>query len=482
MSSNPKITFCTGVGTVTGANFLLETSSKQVTGNAASTNIGTCILIDCGMVQGEKVANDENREAFQYDLSTIKALIITHAHLDHVGRIPKIVKDGYRGPIYSTPETRALAELVLRDAVKLIAIEARRDGLLPIYEAADLEKVFPLWQTIPYHESTKIADDVTIFLKDAGHILGSSMVEVTISGVTSQNVEVGNQAKDNIKVLFTGDLGNTPAPLLRDTEPVGDVDYLVMESVYGDRNHEERDTREKKLCDIINQTMARGGTLVIPTFAIDRTQVLLYELNNLVEQKKIPSVPVFVDSPMATEATRIYAYGTELFNEKVRAQMAKGDDVFSFPKLQFTTSPDQSRSIDHVHGAKIIMAGSGMSMGGRILGHEEEYLPDPKNTILLVGYQSPGSFGRQLSDGVKKISMHDRVVNVKAQIETIYGYSAHKDGDHLLSFVSTADERLKRVFVVMGEPKASMHLAQRINDELGGNAIVPERLKEYELS
>ncbi|MEI6396458.1 MAG: MBL fold metallo-hydrolase [Candidatus Taylorbacteria bacterium] len=450
-----KITFCTGVGTVTGANFLFETAAK------------TRILIDCGVVQGEKVANDENREPFSYDLSTITALIITHAHLDHVGRIPKLVKDGYKGPIYSTTETRALAEIVLRDAVKILDMEARRDGLLPLYDADDVERVFPLWQTIPYHEATKIADDISIFLKDAGHILGSSMVEITTTGA---------------KILFTGDLGNSPAPLLRDTEPVGDVDYIVMESVYGDRNHEERDTREKRLCDVINQTMSRGGTLVIPAFSIDRTQVILYELNNLVEQKKIPSVPVFVDSPMATEATRVYAYSTELFNDKVREQMAHGDDIFSFPRLQFTTSPDQSRGIERVLGAKIIMAGSGMSMGGRVIGHEKTFLPDPKNTILLVGYQTPGSIGRQLSDGAKKLRIHDRNIHVKAQIETIYGYSAHKDGDHLVDFVATADEkRLKGVFVVMGEPKASMHLAQRINDELDGHAVVPERLKEYEL-
>ncbi len=471
--STHKITFCTGVGTVTGANFLFETAAKK--GAKNGTSHGTRILIDCGMVQGEKVAEDENREPFQYDLSTITALIITHAHLDHVGRIPMIVKAGFKGPIYSTPETRALAEIVLRDAVRILDMEARRDGLLPLYEAADVERVFPLWQTISYHEATKIADDVTIFLKDAGHILGSSMVEITTSTVDQ------NGTTTSEKVLFTGDLGNSPAPLLRDTEPVGNVDYIVMESVYGDRNHEERDTREQKLCDIINKTMARGGTLIIPTFAIDRTQVLLYELNNLVEQKKVPSVPVFVDSPMATEATRVYAYSTELFNDKVRAQMARGDDVFSFPKLQFTTSPDQSRNIDHVHGAKIIMAGSGMSMGGRVLGHEEQYLPDPKNTILLVGYQTPGSIGRQLSDGSKKLHVHDRSISVKAEIETIYGYSAHKDGDHLVDFVATADQRLKGVFVVMGEPKASMHLAQRINDELGGHAIVPQRLKEYDL-
>ena len=465
--TNPKITFETGVGTVTGANFLFETFPNATTGKTSR------ILIDCGMVQGEKVANEENREAFQYDLSTIDALIITHAHLDHVGRIPKLVKDGYKGPIYSTPQTRALAELVLNDSVSIIDAEARREGVLPLYEAADVAKVFPLWKTIPYHESTKIAEDITIFLKDAGHILGSSMVEITTTSATGV---FGGE-----KILFTGDLGNSPAPLLRDTEPVGDVDYLIMESVYGDRNHEERDTRDQKFCDIIKTTVGRGGTLVIPTFALDRTQVLLYELNNMVEQKKIPSVPVFVDSPMATDATRVYAESTDLFNDKVRAQIARGDNVFSFPRLQFSVSPDQSRGIDHMQGAKIILAGSGMSMGGRVVGHEEELLPDPKNTLLLVGYQSPGSLGRQLADGATKLKIHDRNINVKAEIATIYGYSAHKDSDHLVQFVATATKRLKGVFVVMGEPGTSMHLAQRINDELGGNAVVPEREKTYEL-
>lgn len=475
ISSTPKITFCTGVGTVTGANFLFETAAKAGAPGGARTRI----LIDCGLIQGEKVANDENREPFPYDISTIDALIITHAHLDHVGRIPKLVKDGYKGPIFSTPETRALAEIVLTDAVKILDMEARKDGVLPLYEAADVAKVFPLWKTIPYHEATKINNassaDISIFLKDAGHILGASMVEIT---ATTERT-AGNPP---VKVLFTGDLGNSPAPLLRDTEPVGDVDYLVMESVYGDRNHEERNMRDQKLCDIVNQTIARGGTLVIPAFSIDRTQTLLYELNNMVEQKKIPSVPVFVDSPMATEATRVYAYSTELFNERVRKQIDAGDDVFAFPRLQFIATNDQSRSIEHIPGAKIILAGSGMSVGGRVIGHEETFLPDPKNTILLVGYQSPGSIGRQLADGAKKLHIHDRNVHVKAHVETIYGYSAHKDSDHLVEFVGTATpSRLKKVFVVMGEPGASMHLAQRINDELDGNAMMPERGKEYDL-
>jgi metallo-beta-lactamase family protein len=488
--SNPKLTFCSGVGTVTGANFLLETAANSPAnsaGGAASKN--THILIDCGLEQGEKVANDENREPFPYDIKSIDALIITHAHLDHVGRIPKLVREGYKGPIYSTPETRALAELVLRDAVGLLDMEARREGLLPLYEVADVDNTMTLWKTIQYHEDFKISDDISIFLKDSGHILGASMVEMTVNGGATAG-------EGGTKILFTGDLGNSPAPLLRDTESVGNVDYLVMESVYGDRNHEKREERQNRLKDIINETLGRGGTLIIPAFAIDRTQIILFELNNLVEKGLIPSVPVFVDSPMATEATRIYAYSTELFNDAVKAQMARGDDVFSFPKLQFTVSQDQSRNIEHIKGAKIILAGSGMSVGGRVIGHEEFFLPDPKNTILLVGYQTPGSIGRQLSDGAKKVHIHDRTIQVKAQIETVYGYSAHKDSDHLVEFVATTGEesddgakspgsnnsrRLKKVFVVMGEPGASMHLAQRINDELDGNAIVPEKGKEYVL-
>lgn len=455
---NNSITFCTGVGTVTGANFLLETVS------------GSKILIDCGLVQGEKVANDENREAFHYDLSTISALVITHAHLDHVGRIPILVREGYAGPIYSTPETRSLAELVLTDAVHILATEAERDGLEPLYNRTDVDRAFVNWKTVPYHQNFEITKDISVFLKDAGHILGSAMIEVSVT--SQEKIE---------KILFTGDLGNSPAPLLRDTEPVGDVDYMVMESVYGDRNHESRDERTDKLEQVIKKTISRGGTLVIPTFAIDRTQVLLYELNNLSEQKKIPPVSVFVDSPMATAATEIYKGSMDLFNDNAKKQIANGDRLFDFPHLQFTTSQAQSSEIEKDSKAKIILAGSGMSMGGRVISHEEYYLPDPKSTILLVGYQMAGSLGRRLMDGEKSVRIQDRKVKVQAQIETILGFSAHKDGDHLVGLVATATPRLKKVFVVMGEPKASMHLAQRINNELSTQAMMPERLKTYEL-
>ena len=459
----PKITFCTGVGTVTGANFLLETDQAK-------------ILVDCCLVQGEKVALEENREAFAYDLSEIDALLITHAHLDHVGRIPKIVKDGYKGPIYSTPETMKLADIVLHDAVGILAGEAAQEKLEPLYRLEDVDAVFSQWKTIGYHDKTDVAPGISVVLKDAGHILGSAMIEVSAE---ESPASTSASPVAPTKILFTGDLGNSPAPLLCDTEPVGDVDYLVMESVYGDRNHESREGRENKLRQVIQETVSRGGTLVIPAFAIDRTQVLLYELNNLVEQKKIPSVPVFVDSPMAIRATDIYRASQDLFNDKVRGQIRGGDDIFKFPHLKYTLSQDASRDIEGTKGPKIILAGSGMSVGGRIVGHEEKYLGDEKNTILLVGYQSTGSLGRQLADGAKKVRIHHENVKIKAHIETLYGYSAHKDGDHLVGFVATSSDRLKRVFTVMGEPGASMHLAQRINDELGKKALVPERSRQY---
>lgn len=460
MSSRPYITFWSGVGTVTGANFVMDTGRSR-------------IAIDCGMVQGERFATEENAQPFAYDLTSLSALIITHAHLDHVGRIPKLVKDGYQGPIYSTPETRELAELVLNDAVGILALEAKQNGGLPLYSIEDVEAVFPLWKTIPYHQETKITDDVSVFLKDAGHILGSSMIEMHVKGAKSDG--------GDLKVLFTGDVGNSPAPLLRDTEPVGEVDYMITESVYGDRNHEARELRSQQFEKVVNDTLARGGTLVIPAFSIDRTQVLLYELNNLVEQKKIPSVPVFVDSPMAIKATEVYQASTELFNDKVKEQIRGGDNIFRFPHLQFTVSQNESRDIERLRGAKIILAGSGMSVGGRVLSHEEDFLPDPKNTILLVGYQTTGSLGRQLADGAKKVTIHGRTIKVKAHIETLYGYSAHKDSDHMVEFVATASDRLKQVFVVMGEPKSSMYLAQRLNNELVVKALVPERGERYEL-
>lgn len=437
-----KVTFYSGVGSVTGANFLLETGSSRV-------------LIDCGLIQGEKEAMKENERSFDYDPSSIDILFITHAHLDHVGRIPKLVKEGFKGEIYSTAETKALASLILEDAVGLIEP--------PLYEIQDVKKSLELWNTIPYHNETKFKD-FSLYIKDAGHILGSGMLEFTIEGK---------------KIVFTGDLGNSPTPLLRDTESIEEADYVIMESVYGDRNHEPKELRRKKLEKIIKDVVSKGGTLVIPAFSLERTQVIIYEINKLVESKVIPSIPVFIDSPLATRVTEVYQTSTGLFNERAQGEIRNGDDIFNFPKLSYTVSREDSQGIDRAKGPKIIIAGSGMSVGGRVRHHEERYLPDPKNTILLVGYQTLGTVGRHIMEGAKKVNIGGVEVEVKAKIESILGYSSHKDSDHLIEFVGTS--KAKKIFVVMGEPKSATFLAQRINNELGLKAICPERGVSYEI-
>jgi metallo-beta-lactamase family protein len=449
----PAITFWGGVGSVTGANFLFELA-------------GSRLLVDCGLVQGTREAGAENRADFDYDPASIQYLFITHAHLDHVGRIPKLVKDGFKGTIYSTPETKALAALILEDAASLVSREAKSQGVLPMYEPYHVGEAMALWQEIPYHEKTSIGGAFDVYLRDAGHILGSAMFEFSHAGR---------------KYIFTGDLGNSPTPLLKDTEDIGNPDYIVMESVYGDRNHEGPDERRDTLMRVINETTGRGGTLLIPAFSLERTQVILYEINRLVEEKKIPHVPVFIDSPLAIKVTDIYKRSKRFFNDTVQGHIKGGDDIFNFPNLSFTPTGDESRAISHRQGAKVIIAGSGMSVGGRVVYHEIEYLPDPKATILLVGYQSIGTVGRAIQDGSKKVVINGHDVSVKAHIEMINGYSSHKDSDHLLEFVDKAKGGLKAVFCVMGEPKASTFLVQKIRDFSGANAVYPERGIRYEL-
>ena len=441
-----KLTFCGGVGQVTGANFLLENDSIK-------------ILIDCGLLQGVATANAWNSAPFFYNPAEIDMLFVTHAHLDHVGRIAKLVHDGFKGVIYSTPETKSLARLIMEDAFAIMKREMARDGRNPIYDIGDVEQAHKIWKKISYHTRTEIPGGLSVYLKDAGHILGSAMIEFTYG---------------KKKIVFTGDLGNSPTPLLQDTEIITDADYLVMESVYGDRNHEPVKERKEKLERIINESVARGGALVIPAFSTERTQVILYEMNSLVETGKIPKIPVFVDSPLAIKVTDIYKTATEHFKPSVQAEIHGGDDIFNFPKLQFTVNREASEAIDRVSNPKIILAGAGMSNGGRITHHEMKYLPDPKSTLLFVGYQSAGTLGREIQSGVKNITLFGTKVPVLATIDTIYGYSSHKDSDHLVEFVSTTKDTVKKVFVVMGETKSALFLVQRLRDYIGVNAVHPE--------
>jgi len=440
-----KLTFYGGVGEVTGANYLLEDKDIK-------------ILVDCGLFQGGSFDDIRNREPFPYNPSDIDILFVTHAHLDHIGRIPKLVKDGFSGVIYSTPSTKEISEISLIDSLGILSKEAKKKGVPLLYEKKDALKAFSLWKTIPYKTSIKINNELNAVFKDAGHILGSAMVEFSRKGE---------------KIVFTGDLGNSPSPLLKDTEKIYDAYYLIIESVYGDKNHESAESRIDILKNAIENTIKKGGALLIPAFSIERTQVLLYEINNLVESGVIPSVPVFLDSPFAIKVTKIYKDKINNFNKGAREEINSGDDIFDFPQLKFTENHKDSLKIANMPNPKIIIAGSGMSNGGRILSHEKRHLSDPNSALLIAGFQASGSIGRMIQDGAKEVLIDNEHIPVRASIINLQGFSSHKDSDNLLDFVSDTSNTVKKVFVVMGEPKSALFLVQKIRDCLNVNAIAP---------
>ena len=444
MADIAKITFCAGAGSVTGANFLFEIDDKK-------------ILIDCGLTQGTEIAEDVNWLPFPYDPKEIDILFVTHAHVDHIGKIPKLISGGFQGRIYSTKPTRALTGPMLEDTAGILS-RNKQFNLDKVYSEENIKKAFIQWLSFDYHEKIKITDNLEASFKNAGHILGSAMVEFIYDGK---------------KVLFTGDLGNSPSPLLPDTEKVTEADYLIMESVYGDRNHESRNDRRKLLEEVIEDNYKRKGTLIIPTFSLERSQELLFELNDLVENNRIPIMPIFFDSPLAIRLTDIFKQFKNYFNETAQKELSQNKYLFNFPGLHSTLRSEESKLINDIPNPKIVIAGSGMSSGGRIVHHEKHYLPDPNNTILLTGYQSLGSLGRLIEDGVKRVRISGEEVDVKAHVVTILGYSGHKDGNGLFGFVEDMQDTLKKVFVVMGEPKSSMFLVQRIRDNLGIDASAP---------
>ncbi len=412
MSNQAKITFYGGTGSVTGANFLFEVDGKK-------------ILVDCGLTQGVKLADDINWDPFPYDVKSIDLLFVTHSHIDHVGRIPKLISEGFQGKIYSTRPTKSLAAPMLEDTGGILS-KNRDFGLDKIYTEENTRKALSLWQGFDYHEKVKITENLEFSLFDAGHILGSSMIQFVFNGK---------------KILFTGDLGNSPSPLLPDTEKMTDIDYLVMESVYGDRNHESRDERQKYLEEAIKDNYKRKGTLIIPTFSLERSQELLFEFNTLIENKKIPVMPIFLDSPLAIRLTEVFKQYKEYLNENAQKAMSHDKYIFDFPGLHSTLHTEESRQILAVPNPKVIIAGSGMSSGGRIVHHEKQYLPEANNTLLLIGYQAVGSPGRLIEEGVKTVRIAGEYVTVRAHIDTIYGYSGHKDSDGLLNFVADMQDK-----------------------------------------
>jgi metallo-beta-lactamase family protein len=435
-----------GAGSVTGANFLFQYGDLSV-------------LIDCGMMQGDENAFDWNRKPFDYDVSSIDFLIVTHAHMDHIGRIPKLIHDGFRGVIYSTLPTRDLAKLMLQDALHLMTQESLEREVEPYFTSEDVDMTFTLWKTVSYHAVVPFTPDCSFQLFDAGHVLGSSMMRLS--------------CHESV-FLFTGDLGNSPSPLLKDTEIVDGVHYVFMESVYGDRDHEHVSDRSLLLERAIEDTERQQGILLIPAFSLERTQELLFELNALVEQNRIKPIPMYLDSPLGISVTDVYRRSREYFNETVQKAYEHDKDVFSFPHLHVTPSIEESKAIFKAPNPKIIIAGSGMSHGGRIIHHELHFLSDPKTILLMVGYQAAGTMGRLLADGAKKVKIFKEIVPVKAEVRMITGYSGHKGASELLDFVEQLGDSVSDVYCVMGEISSASFLAQRIRDYLGIKSHVPD--------
>lgn len=446
MTNKASITFYGGAGEVTGANFLFDIGDKK-------------ILIDCGAVAREHLCDDSNSQPFAYNPSDIDVLIITHAHADHIGRIPKLVHDGFKGAIYSTSATRDLTALMFDDALHVMENDMQVNGCTMMYQEPDVVGALALWKTHEYHEPFTIGTATIEFL-DAGHILGSSMIKC---------------ARDGRVMLFTGDLGNSPEPLLNDTESAEGANYILMESVYGDRLHEGRDERTDKLRAAIEETRKRNGVLLIPSFSIERTQILLFEIDRMITSGQIGEIPVYLDAPLGIRVTDVFRNHAEMLNADVRKYFAEGTDPFTFRGLKVIQHTGESEAIHTAPNPKVIIAGAGMSNGGRIRSHEQVYLGDSTATVLFVGYQAPGSLGRRIEDGEKNITIGKEHIRVNARIESLTGYSGHKDRDELLTFVESAGQSLERVFVAMGEPKSEMFLAQRIQDFLNVDAVAPEQ-------
>jgi len=445
--------FFGGAGMVTGANYLLESNGEK-------------ILIDCGLHQGSHYCERKNFEPFGYDPKEIKAVLITHAHIDHTGRLPKLYKEGFRGNVYSTPPTKDFAREMLLDSEDILRRESEREKVEPLYSAEDVDGLMRLWEGVDYGQPFNKAG-FKVTLVNSGHILGSSSIIIEA---------------ENKMVVFSGDLGNRKPPLIKEWEPLEiSADYCLIESAYGDRLHGDLERREEILEDVIEDTIKAGGVLMVPAFAMERIQALLYQLNELVENNRIPRVPVFVDSPLAIKLTAVYKWYESYFHDEAWKMVGKDKSLFSFPGLNLSYTKEESQAIKNVPSPKIIIAGSGMSHGGRIMFHEKEYLKDPKSTILFIGYQAAGSLGRQILEGAKAVKILGEEVSVRCRVVNISGYSAHADQERLLDWLRPMKETLKKVFVVQGDLDASEKFASIVQDQLAIQTYVPSEGEEIVL-
>lgn len=472
-----QITFLGATKTVTGSNFLVEGAGKK-------------FLIDCGLYQGGSKEEEKNDEPFLYDPKEIDFMILTHAHIDHSGRIPLLYNDGFRGAIYTQKATMDLCSIMLPDSGHIQEQEAEwknrkrvRQGkniVIPLYTAEDAEKCMEIFKPVNYDEIIEITPEIHIRFNDAGHMLGSAIVEVWI-----------NEDGQDKKIVFSGDIGNNDIPLLSSPTMIETTDYLVMESTYGGRLHNRNDEKANLFLNIVSETLEKNGTVVIPSFAVGRTQEILYEINNLKnndnseefkkEYDTLMKTPVYVDSPLAISATEIFRENMNLFDEETQQLIQSGDNPLEFPGLQFTKTADESKSLNEMDGAAIIISASGMCDVGRIKHHLKHNLWNPKSTILFVGYQAPGTLGYDIVNGAKKVKIFGEEIAVNARIEYIEGYSGHADQEGLMNFIYSFIKKPKHIFLVHGEPTSQDVFKDKIETETKIPVLIPEFGETYEL-
>jgi len=446
-----RISFYGACREVTGSNFLLEVAGKK-------------ILLDCGIFQGSKFAEERNFELFAYNPREIDFVILGHAHLDHSGRLPKLVKDGFCGRIYATAPTKELTKLVLEDSEKLAQEEAKREHHKPFFSQEDIDRVMELFEAIPYDETIQISEQIKLTLKNAGHILGSALTLIE---------------SENKKIVYTSDLGNVPSELLDSPSLITDATYVICEATYGGRIHEDPVRREQKLAEIINLTVAQNGVLMIPTFAIERTQELLHDIEHFCAVGNCEKPTFYLDSPLATKVTKVFEKYPEYLSKTLN-KFHENEDFFGLERLIISQTVAQSKAIDEALNPKVIIAGSGMLNGGRIIFHAQKYLGDAKNTLLIVGYQPIGGLGRRLIEGAREVKILGKNISVKAKIESIRSYSAHADLPQLLNWLGNI-KGCKNIFLVHGEADQMLILSKTINKNLKIETVIPQYGERYEL-
>ncbi len=465
-----KLSFLGAAQNVTGSRFLIDAN-------------GTRVLVDCGLYQ-ERQFRGRNWEPFVVPPESIDAILLTHAHLDHCGLLPKLVREGFRGPIHCTRATAEIAKYILLDAAHLQEEDAehkrrrhRREGrkgphdpVVPLYTTGDAERCLGAFEPLDYDQPLALGDGLEAIFRDAGHVFGSSNVTVTARKNGQQR-----------KIVFSGDVGRPDMPIIEDPVPVdADADYVLVESTYGNRLHESPDDIEDRLAEVINRTHEAGGNVCIPSFALERAQHVLYSLNKLLLADRIPHLATFLDSPMAINITEVFRNHPELFDREMARLVKANHSPFDLPMLHLTRTAEQSKAINHIKGTVIVIAGSGMCTGGRIKHHLVQNIDRPESTVLFVGYQAQGTLGRRIVEGEKQVRIFGQERDVRARVERIHGFSAHADRNELLDWLSQMD-RPRQVFVVHGEQESAKDFRQFLADKTGWNVSVPSYRDEVKL-